>query len=170
MELRLTEAVIAVNEEVKARMIGKIAELCGGDLKGRTVAVLGVTFKPNTDDMREAPALAIIPALQAQGARVRVVDPQGRREGEHLLPGVDWAEDPYAAADGAHLVAILTEWNQFRALDLKRLARAMAAPRLADLRNIYDPQDVQAAGFQAYAGVGRTGFGGAAEERTAAAE
>ena len=170
VELRLTEAVIAVNEEVKARMIGKIADLCGGDLQGRTVAVLGVTFKPNTDDMREAPALAILPALQAQGARVRVVDPQGRREGEHLLPGVDWAEDPYAAAEGAHLVAILTEWNQFRALDLKRLASAMAEPRMADLRNIYDPQDVQAAGFLAYASVGRTGFGGAAEERTAAAE
>jgi UDPglucose 6-dehydrogenase len=156
--LRLTEAVIAVNDEVKARMVDKIAALCGGELRGRTVLVLGVTFKPNTDDMRDAPALTIVPALQAMGASVRVVDPQGRREGEHLLPGVAWAEDPYAAAEGTHLVAILTEWNQFRALDLKRLAAAMAEPRMADLRNIYEAQDLRAAGFLAYEAVGRPGF------------
>ncbi|EYD75078.1 UDP-glucose dehydrogenase [Rubellimicrobium mesophilum DSM 19309] len=156
--LRLTEAVIAVNEATKARMVDKLAALAGGALEGRTVAVLGVTFKPNTDDMREAPSLAIVPALQARGARVRVVDPQGRREGEHLLPGVAWLDDPYAAAQGAHLVAILTEWNQFRALDLRRLASAMAEPRLADLRNIYSPDEARAAGFHAYASVGRQGF------------
>jgi UDPglucose 6-dehydrogenase len=157
--LRLTEAVIAVNEATKARMVDKIAGLAGGRLAGQTVAVLGVTFKPNTDDMREAPALTIVPALQAQGARVRVVDPQGRREGEHLLAGVDWLDDPYAAAQGAHLVAILTEWNQFRALDLARLAQGMAAPRLADLRNVYSPEEARAAGFHAYTSVGRQGFG-----------
>ena len=157
--LRLTEAVIAVNDAVKARMVEKIEALMEGDLQGRTIAVLGVTFKPNTDDMREAPSLAILPALQARGARIRAVDPQGRREGKHLLPGVDWVEDPYAACEGAHLLATLTEWNQFRALDLKRLAQAMAAPRLADLRNLYDPDDARAAGFTAYEGVGRTGFG-----------
>jgi UDPglucose 6-dehydrogenase len=159
LPLRLTEAVIEVNDAVKARMVEKIAALLGGDLRGRTVLSLGVTFKPNTDDMREAPALAILPALQAAGAHVRVVDPQGRREGEPLLPGVEWAEDPYAAAEGAHLVCLLTEWNQFRALDLPRLAQAMAEPRMADLRNIYDPDDVRAAGFTAYDGVGRPGFG-----------
>jgi UDPglucose 6-dehydrogenase len=157
--LRLTEAVIAVNEATKARMVDKIAGLAGGRLAGQTVAVLGVTFKPNTDDMREAPALTIVPALQAQGARVRVVDPQGRREGEHLLAGVDWLDDPYAAAQGAHLVAILTEWNQFRALDLARLAQGMATPRLADLRNVYSPEEARAAGFEAYTSVGRQGFG-----------
>jgi UDPglucose 6-dehydrogenase len=140
-------------------MVDKIAALLGGDLRGRTILSLGVTFKPNTDDMREAPALAILPALQAAGAHVRVVDPQGRREGEHLLPGVEWADDPYEAAQGAHLVALLTEWNQFRALDLRRLARAMAEPRMADLRNVYDPEDVRAAGFTAYDGIGRPGFG-----------
>jgi UDPglucose 6-dehydrogenase len=156
--LRLTESVIAVNDATKARMVDKISALAGGDLRGRTVAVLGVTFKPNTDDMREAPALTIVPALQAQGATVRVVDPQGRREGEHLLPGVQWLDDPYAAAQGAHLVTLLTEWNQFRALDLKRLAGAMAEPRLADLRNVYSPEEARAAGFTAYDGVGRRGF------------
>jgi UDPglucose 6-dehydrogenase len=156
--LRVTEAVMAVNDATKARMVDKIAALAGGDLQGKTVAVLGVTFKPNTDDMRDAPALTIVPALQAQGAAIRVVDPQGRREGEHLLPGVQWLDDPYAAAQGAHLVAILTEWNQFRALDLRRLAGAMAEPRLADLRNVYAPEEARAAGFTAYDSVGRPGF------------
>ncbi|MBP1804699.1 UDP-glucose dehydrogenase family protein [Rubellimicrobium aerolatum] len=157
--LRLVESTIEVNEAVKARMVDKIAALSGGSLKGKTVTVLGVTFKPNTDDMRDAPALAIVPALQAAGATVRAVDPQGRREGEHLLPGVEWLDDPYVAAEGAHMVALLTEWNQFRALDLKRLAAAMAEPRLADLRNVYGPDEARAAGFLAYDAVGRQGFG-----------
>jgi UDPglucose 6-dehydrogenase len=156
--MRITETVAEVNELVKARMVDKIAALAEGDLKGKTVAVLGVTFKPNTDDMREAPSLAILPALQAKGARIVAVDPQGAREGAHLLPGVEWAEDPYHAAEGAHLLAILTEWNQFRALDLRRLAGAMAEPRMADLRNVYDPDDARIAGFTAYDGVGRRGF------------
>ncbi|WP_210527967.1 UDP-glucose dehydrogenase family protein [Rubellimicrobium arenae] len=159
VNLRLVESTIDVNEAVKERMVDKIAALAGGDLQGKTVTVLGVTFKPNTDDMREAPSLTIIPALQKAGATVRAVDPQGRREGEHLLPGVDWVDDPYAAAEGAHLVAILTEWNQFRALDLKRLAGAMADPRMADLRNVYGPEEARAAGFAGYDSVGRQGFG-----------
>jgi UDPglucose 6-dehydrogenase len=117
--------------------------------------VLGVTFKPNTDDMRDAPSLTIIPALIGGGAKVRVVDPQGRREGEALLPGVTWCEDPYAAAEAADLLVILTEWNEFRALDLKALAERMQSPRLADLRNIYSARDARAAGFDAYVGVGR---------------
>ena len=166
---RLTEAVIAVNDAVKARMTDKIGALLDNPA-GKTVLVLGVTFKPNTDDMRDAPALTILPALQAAGARIRVVDPQGRREGEPLLPGVEWLDDPYAAARGAHLVAILTEWNQFRALDLKRLARAMATPLMADLRNIYDPEDVRAAGFLAYDSVGRSPFGPEAAPARAVAE
>ncbi len=168
--LRLVESVIEVNEAVKDRMVDKIVALAGGGLAGKTVAILGVTFKPNTDDMREAPSLTIVPALQKAGAQVRVVDPQGRREGEHLLPGVAWHDDPYAAADGAHLVTILTEWNQFRALDLRRLARAMAEPRLADLRNIYTPDEARAAGFKAYDSVGRRGYGATDEAARAVAE
>jgi UDPglucose 6-dehydrogenase len=155
MPLRITETVIDVNESVKRRMIDKIAEACGGRVNGKTLAVLGVTFKPNTDDMREAPSLTIVPALVGGGARVRVVDPQGRREGEALLPGVHWQDDPYAAAIGADALVILTEWNEFRALDLARLARGMATPVLVDLRNIYDRADATAAGFAAYVGVGR---------------
>jgi UDPglucose 6-dehydrogenase len=153
--MRITETVIEVNEAMKRRMIDKIMDLCGGSVNGKTVAVLGATFKPNTDDMREAPSLTIVPALVGSGARVRVVDPQGRREGEALLPGVTWLADAYAAADGADAIVILTEWNEFRALDLKRLAGNGGTRVLADLRNIYDPDDARAAGFADYAGVGR---------------
>ena len=153
--LQLTETVIKVNEELKRRMIDKVVDLCDGAVNGRRIAVLGVTFKPNTDDMREAPSLTIVPALIGAGAEVRVVDPKGRREGEGLLPCVAWMDDPYAAAEGADALVLLTEWNEFRALDLPRLAGAMAQPRMADLRNVYNPADARAAGFQAYVGVGR---------------
>lgn len=152
---RITETVIAVNDLTKRRMIDKVMDLCGGSVNGKTVAVLGVTFKPETDDMRDAPSLTVVPALVGAGACVRVVDPHGRKEGEVLLPGVDWQSDPYAAAEGADCVLILTEWNQFRALDLKRLAAAMATPVMADLRNIYSRANVLQAGFVAYDGVGR---------------
>ncbi len=152
---RITEAVIEVNERMKARMVEKIFELCGDSVSGQTIAVLGVTFKPDTDDMREAPALTIVPALVGRGATVRIVDPQGAREGAPLLPGTDWHDDPYQAAAGAHAVVILTHWNEFRALDLGRLAGAMAVPRLADLRNVYTAEDAAAAGFVAYTAVGR---------------
>ena len=158
--MQITETVIRVNEEIKTRMIGKIMDLCGGSVNGKTVAVLGVTFKPNTDDMREAPALTIVPALVGGGGRVRVVDPQGLREGAALLPGVQWMDDPYKAAQKADVLVLLTEWNEFRALDLKRLARAMATPRMADLRNIYSPRDARQAGFDAYVAVGRPRAGG----------
>lgn len=151
----IVEAVIRVNDGVKARMIEKLRDLCDGSFNGKTVAVLGVTFKPNTDDMREAPSLTIIPALIGGGATVRVVDPHGRREGEALLPGVAWHQDPYIAAQGADLLVILTEWNEFRALNLERLAESMIVPRLADLRNIYSPQSARDAGFEVYVGVGR---------------
>ncbi len=153
--MQITETVIRVNDEIKHRMIAKIEDLCDGVLRDKTVAVLGVTFKPNTDDMRDAPALTIVPALVGAGAKVRVVDPQGRHEGEALLPGVKWVDGPYGAAQGADLVVILTEWNEFRALDLGKLARKMAQPRMADLRNIYDRDEVLAAGFDRYEGVGR---------------
>jgi UDPglucose 6-dehydrogenase len=153
--MQIVEAVIKVNEEVKRRMIDKIVDVCGGSLRDKTVAVLGVTFKPNTDDMREAPSLTIVPALVGAGARVRVSDPQGRHEGEALLPGVKWIDNPYQAANDADLVVLLTEWNEFRGLDLAKLARKMATPQMADLRNIYDPAEVREAGFTAYVGVGR---------------
>ena len=151
----IVETVIKVNEEVKRRMVEKLSDLAGGSFNGKTVAVLGVTFKPNTDDMRDAPALTIVPALVGGGATVRVTDPQGKREGEKLLPGVSWVEDPYDAAKDADLLVILTEWNEFRALDLKRLAGGMKTPHLADLRNIYSATDARGAGFTAYAGIGR---------------
>jgi len=154
--LRIVEAVIEVNESVKRRMVTKIVDLCGGSVNGQRIAVLGATFKPNTDDMREAPSLTIIPALVGAGADVRVVDPQGRREGEALLPGVTWVEEPYAATLGADAVVILTEWNEFRALDLARMAQGMRQKRMADLRNIYSLDQALDGGFSAYVGVGRS--------------
>ena len=154
--LQITEAVIQVNEEIKRRMIDKVVDACGGNLNGKTVAILGVTFKPNTDDMREAPSLTMIPALIGAGAVVRVCDPQGQREGLALLPGVQiWAEDAYDAAKGADVVVLMTEWNEFRALDLVRLAAGMARPHMVDLRNIYSGGQVLEAGFSSYASVGR---------------
>jgi UDPglucose 6-dehydrogenase len=153
--MQITETVIKVNDEIKRRMVDKIVDLCGGEVRDKIIAVLGVTFKPNTDDMRDAPSLTIVPALVGAGARVRVVDPEGFREGERLLPGVTWDESAYEAAAGADAIVILTEWNEFRALDLPRLAGAMAVPRLADLRNIYSASQAVAAGFTDYVAVGR---------------
>jgi UDPglucose 6-dehydrogenase len=155
MPMQIVETVIKVNEEMKRRMIDKIVDLCDGSVRDKTIAILGVTFKPNTDDMRDAPSLTIIPALVGAGARVRVTDPQGRHEGEALLPGVKWVENPYQAASGADLLVVLTEWNEFRGLDLTKLARKMATPQLADLRNVYDRAEVLQAGFTRYGGVGR---------------
>jgi len=152
---RITETVITVNELTKRRMIDKVVDLCGGSVNGKTIAVLGVTFKPETDDMRDAPSLTIVPALVGGGASVRVVDPHGRKEGEALLPGVTWMADPYSAATEADCLLFLTQWNEFRALDLKRLAASMATPQMADLRNIYARSDVLEAGFTNYTGVGR---------------
>ena len=153
--VQIVETVIKVNEEVKRRMIDKILDLCEGCLRDRTIAVLGVTFKPNTDDMRDAPALTIVPALVGAGAKVRVCDPQGQHEGTAMLPGVKWVDNPYQAATGADLVILLTEWNEFRGLDLAKMARKMAVPRMADLRNIYDRAEVLEAGFTTYVAVGR---------------
>ena len=149
---------IKVNEEVKRRMIDKLLDLCGGSFNGKTVAVLGVTFKPNTDDMRDAPSLTIVPALVGGGAKVRAVDPQGQHEGEALLPGVNWVDDPYKASQNADLLVILTEWNEFRALDLSKIASKMATAHMADLRNVYSPKDAKRAGFAAYESIGREGF------------
>ncbi|UWQ95729.1 UDP-glucose/GDP-mannose dehydrogenase family protein [Rhodobacteraceae bacterium M385] len=151
----IVETVIRVNDDIKHRMIEKLRDLCDGSFNGKVISVLGVTFKPNTDDMRDAPSLTIVPALVGGGAKVRVVDPQGFREGEALLPGVNWVDDPYKSVQNADLVVVLTEWNEFRALDLSRVAKKMATPRMADLRNVYSPRDAKRAGFEAYEGVGR---------------
>ncbi len=153
--LQIVETVIKVNEEVKRLMIDKIVDLCDEVLRDKTIAVLGLTFKPDTDDMRDAPALTIVPALVGLGAEVRVVDPQAFREGEALLPHVKWFDDPYQAADGADAVVLLTEWNEFRGLDLRAMAGRMATPRMADLRNIYSCDYALDAGFEAYVGMGR---------------
>lgn len=156
--MQITETVIKVNEEIKRRLVDKLLDMCDGSFNGKTVAVLGVTFKPNTDDMRNAPSLTIVPALVGAGANVRVSDPQGKHEGEALLPSVIWYEDAYDAAIGADLLVILTEWNEFRALNLSRLARTMKTPRLADLRNIYSVKDAKMANFERYESLGRPDY------------
>jgi UDPglucose 6-dehydrogenase len=155
---QIVETVVAVNEARKRGMADKIIAACGGSVAGKTIAVLGLTFKPNTDDMRDSPSLAIIPALQAAGARIRAFDPQGMAEARAMLSDVSWCEDAYDAADGADALTILTEWNEFRALDLPRLQTLMARPVMVDLRNVYDPRDMASAGFH-YTSIGRPAAG-----------
>ena len=151
--IRLIETTVAVNNARKKAMAAKVTR-ASGDLAGKTVGVLGLTFKPNTDDMRDAPALDIIPALQAMGATVQAFDPEGTAEARQMLRDVDFKEDAYAAAAGADVLVIVTEWDQFRALDLDRVKFLMNAPVLVDLRNIYNPDDVRRRGFR-YASIGR---------------
>ena len=134
-------------------MLTKIRKLVG-PLQGRTVAVLGLAFKPETDDMREAPAVGIIRSLLDDGATIRAYDPVAKSEAEKLLPEVVYAEDEYAAVKGADALVFVTEWNQFRALDMKRIRDLMKTPKIADLRNIYEPEDMRELGFE-YVGVGR---------------
>ena len=152
--LRIVEAVTIVNDERKGRMAVKIVAACGGSVDGKVIAVLGLTFKPNTGDMREAPSLGIIAGLQAGGARIRAFDPEGMDEAKALLDGVEWCEDAYDAVTGAEALTIVTEWNEFRALDLERVKSLMKSPVMVDLRNIYDPDEMAAAGFR-YTCVGR---------------
>ena len=156
--MQITETVIKVNEEIKRRLVDKLLDMCDGSFNGKTVAVLGVTFKPNTDDMRDAPSLTIVPALVGGGADVKISDPHGLREGKALLPGVTWYDDAYKAVVGAHLVVILTEWNEFRALDLEKISKTMATPYLADFRNVYDAKDATQAGFRRYQSLGRPDY------------
>lgn len=151
----LVEQVTAVNDARKLAMAERVIGACGGTVAGKTIAVLGITFKPNTDDMRDAPSLDIVPALQQAGASIRAFDPAGMAEAAELLPGVAWAEDAYDAMAGADALAILTEWNEFRALDLTRVKQILSAPVIVDFRNIYKPAEMAAAGFY-YTSVGRT--------------
>jgi UDPglucose 6-dehydrogenase len=152
--ITIVESVVAVNDARKGRMAGKIIAACGGSVADKTIAVLGVTFKPNTDDMRDSPSLDIIPALQKAGATVRAFDPQGKSEAEKMLDGVTWCDDAYGAMENADCLTILTEWNEFRALDLKRAKELLKRAVMVDLRNIYKPQEMRAAGFDYYS-IGR---------------
>ncbi|PWC81611.1 UDP-glucose 6-dehydrogenase [Azospirillum sp. TSH100] len=152
--LRIIETVVDINDKRKKQMAERIIAACGGSVDGKTVAVLGVAFKPNTDDMRDSPSLDIVPALQAAGAKVRAFDPAAMHEAEKLLPGVEWAKDAYGTLEGADCVAILTEWNEFRALDLRRVKSMLKRPVMIDLRNIYNPDDMAKAGFT-YTSIGR---------------
>lgn len=152
--LRIVETVVDINDRRKEQMAAKIVTACGGSVKGKTIAVLGLTFKPNTDDMRDSPSLVIVPALQKAGAALRVYDPEGMHEAKKLLDGLTWCDDAYAAAEGADALVIVTEWNQFRAMDLDRLKGLLKQPLIIDLRNVYKPQDMREAGF-VYHSVGR---------------
>jgi UDPglucose 6-dehydrogenase len=154
VSLRIIEAVAAVNDVRKRAMARKVSAIFSGALRGKTVAVLGLTFKPNTDDMREAPSLDLITALQDMGAKVRAFDPVGMKQAQALLSNVVYCTDAYDCAESADALVIVTEWEQFRALDLERLRDLMACPVLVDLRNIYSPDDMSRLGF-AYASVGR---------------
>lgn len=164
--LRIVETVVAVNDSRKKRMADKIVRHCGGCVAGKTIAVLGTTFKPNTDDMRESPSLSIIPTLQAAGASIRAFDPEGMDEARKLLTEVTWCEDAYATMEGADALVVLTEWNQFRNLDLNRVKALLREPVVVDLRNIYDPVEMAARGFD-YDSVGRPS-GERREERAGA--
>jgi UDPglucose 6-dehydrogenase len=152
--LRIVETVAAVNEQRKRAMARKVIQACGGSVRGKTIAVLGLTFKPNTDDMREAPSLSIIAALQDGGAIVRAYDPAGMGAAKRMLEDIAYADDPYACADGADALVIVTEWDAFRALDLERVKRVMNTPVLVDLRNIYRPDLLRRLGFR-YMSVGQ---------------
>ncbi len=152
--LHIIEAVVKVNEDRKRQMADKIIASCGGSVDGKTIAVLGLTFKPNTDDMRDSPSLAIVPALQEAGATIRAFDPQGMTEAREMLPGVVFCGDSYETMEGADALAIITEWNEFRLLDLKRVKGLLSAPLMIDLRNIYKPDEIIKAGFDYYS-VGR---------------
>lgn len=152
--LRIIETVVELNEERKKRMANRVIAALGGNAEGKTIAVLGLTFKPNTDDMRESPSLDIVPALQAAGAQIRAYDPEGMGEAKHMISDVEWCEDAYQTMTEADALVIITEWNEFRALDLAKVKKLMASPLMVDLRNIYEPTEMAKAGFDYYS-IGR---------------
>jgi len=152
--LRIVETVVDINDKRKRAMAARIVQACGGSVQGKTVAILGLTFKPNTDDMRDSPSLEIVPALEAAGARIRAYDPEGMGEAKKLLTGITYCSDAYEAMTDADCVAIITEWNQFRALDLERAKSVLRQPVMVDLRNVYDPRQMADAGFT-YTSIGR---------------
>jgi len=152
--IRSIETIISINEQRKRAMARKVVAACGGNIRDRTIAVLGLTFKPKTDDMREAPSLAIITALQDQGAKIRAFDPEGMKQARALLHDVEYAEDPYGCVEGADALVIVTEWEDFAGLDLKRIKKLLKRPVVVDLRNVYRPADMARLGFS-YVSVGR---------------
>jgi UDPglucose 6-dehydrogenase len=152
--LQIVESVIEVNRVQQERMIDKVQGLLGGDVQGKTIGMLGLSFKPETDDMRDSPAVAIIEGLESRGARVRAYDPEAMEEARKLVPNVELCEDSYDACRGADALVIVTEWNQFRMLDLTRVKELLRQPLIADLRNIYEPGPMRDAGFS-YVSVGR---------------
>ena len=168
---RIVETVVEVNEARKRQMAERIIRACGGSVAGKTIAVLGLTFKPNTDDMRDSASLVIVPALQAAGATVRAYDPEGMGEAKKLLADLAYCTSAYEAMDGAHAVVIVTEWNAFRALDLEKVKALLVTPTVVDLRNIYKPEDMAEAGFY-YFSIGRQSVepaqGSAAQQRGSA--
>ncbi|MER8548319.1 UDP-glucose/GDP-mannose dehydrogenase family protein [Mesorhizobium sp. M1169] len=152
--VRLIETTVSINDQRKRAMARKVVEACGGSVRGKTIGILGLTFKPNTDDMRDAPSLAIIQALQDAGASIKAYDPVGMEQARKMIEGIEFGESAYAVADGAHAIVIVTEWNAFRSLDLKRLRVLMATPVMVDLRNVYRGEEVMKHGI-AYSSVGR---------------
>ena len=152
--LRLVETTIDINAKRKKSMATRVLDACGGSVKGKTIAILGLTFKPNTDDMRDSVSLDVIPGLQRAGALIRAYDPAGMKEAETLLKNIAWCKGPYEAMQGADAAVILTEWNEFRALDIEQMKEALKKPVLIDLRNVYRIDDMKAAGFT-YLSVGR---------------
>ena len=153
--LRIVETVVDINDKRKKSMADKIVSACGGSVKGKTIATLGLTFKPNTDDMRDSPSLDIVAALQAAGATVRAYDPEGMKEAQEMMNGVVWCESAYETMEGADALTIITEWNEFRGLDFDRVKDLLSQPIFIDLRNIYNPNDMAAIGMQ-YSCIGRT--------------
>jgi UDPglucose 6-dehydrogenase len=156
--IRSIETIISINDQRKRAMARRIVAACGGSIRGRTIAVLGLTFKADTDDMRESPAVSIITALQDAGAEVRAYDPQGMEQARSVLNGVDYAGDPYACAEAADALVVMTEWNMFRGLDLGRIKSLLKRPIVVDLRNIYRPEEMARLGFT-YVSVGRPQVG-----------
>jgi UDPglucose 6-dehydrogenase len=152
--VRLIETTVAINDNRKRAMGRKVIAAAGGDVRGKKVAIFGLTFKPNTDDMRDSPAIAIVQALQDAGAIVSGYDPEGMENARQMLD-ITFVDGPYQAADGADIAVLVTEWNEFRALDLKRLKSIMKSPVLVDLRNVYRASEVESHGFT-YHGVGKS--------------
>ena len=152
--VRIVDTVVEVNNARKKAMAQRVIKAVGGSVKGKTIGVLGLAFKPNTDDMRDAPSLDIIPALQAAGARIKAYDPESMHEAGRMLPEVDFCDGPYHAIEGADAMVLITEWDQFRALDLDRVKKLLKTPVVVDLRNVYQPSDMARRGFM-YSSVGR---------------
>lgn len=157
--LRIIETVVDVNAKRKKAMADRVISACGGSVSGKTIGILGLAFKPNTDDMRDAPSLDIVPALIAAGATVKAYDPEAMEEAKKLLDGIDYCENAYETIEGADAMVVLTEWNEFRGMDLDRIRDALTHPIVVDLRNVYDPSEMAESGFS-YSCVGRASIGG----------